>query len=162
MGKQHGGAPWPSTPRVLLPTPSASSPTPSAPAILSAAPLPSSLPWMLGQWDLGCVPAVVPDTSSPPPPRVPLDPQGSSPRDLSQGPALTPKSEGVDAGGHTAFKYSEHRAHPGSVLSPQVCLWGSVPAPISWDSHMTWRGLEGGSGAWLARGSMLLGTHGGS
>lgn len=128
VGKQHGGAPWPSTPRVLLPTPPASFPTSSAPAIPSAAPLPSSLPWMLGQRDLGCVPAVVPDTSSPPPPRVPLDPQGSSPRDLSQGPALTPKSGGVDAGGHTAFKYSEHRAHPGSVLSPQVCLWGqSLP-----------------------------------
>lgn len=64
VGKQHGGVPCPSTPRVLRPTPPASSPTPPAPAIPSAAPFPSSLPCMLGQRDLGCVPAVVPDTSS--------------------------------------------------------------------------------------------------
>lgn len=122
VGKQHGGAPCPSTPRVLLPTPPASFPTPPAPAISSSAAFCSSLPWMVGQQDLGCVPALVPDTSSPPL-RVPLDPQGSSPRDLSQGLPLTPKGERCGSRGTHWLQILRTQGSPWLCPLSQVCLF---------------------------------------
>lgn len=115
VGRQHGGAPCPSAPGVLLPTPLASSPIPLAPTISSAL-FCSSLPWMVGQQELGCVPALVPDTSL-------LDPQGSGPRDLSQGPSLSPKGGGVEAGGH-CLQILWTQGSPWLCPLSQVCLWG--------------------------------------
>lgn len=110
------------------------------------------------------MPAMVPDTS-PPPPRMPLIPHGLSPRDLHRGLTLTPKSRGVrKPGGHATFKYTEHGACPGSVLPRYVC--GVDPCPCFLGTPMRpGGGLGGRSGAWLGKGwhvEGLLGTRGGS
>lgn len=62
------------------------------------------------------MPAVVPDTSSPPL-WMPLDPHGPSPRDWSWGLTLNPKSRGVWKGAdRAAFKYTELGPCTGSVV----------------------------------------------
>lgn len=118
------------------PTPPRSPPPPATSSMNTHPFLPSTLPcgWAPGQRDLGHVPAVVPDTS-PPPPRMPLVPHGLGPRDLRRGLTLTPKSRGVrKPGGHATFKYTEHRACPGSVLPRYVC--GVDPCPCFLETPM--------------------------
>lgn len=108
------------------------------------------------------MPALVPDTSCPPP-RVPLNPRGSGPRDLSQACCLPPRAGGVEAE-DTLPSNTPNTVLTLALSSLPGMSMASGPASISRDSSVTWWGLEGGSAAWLAREARwgLLGTHGGS
>lgn len=92
------------------------------------------------------MPAVVLDTSCPPL-RMPLDPHVSSPRDLSRGLTLTPKSRGVwKWGDRAAFEYAEQGAFPGSVIPRYVCGVGPCPHFLGHQCDLLWgagRGIGG-------------------
>lgn len=96
---------------------------------------------------------------------MPLDPQGSSTRDLGQGPALTPKSGGVWRQGDTLPSTTLNTELTLALSSLPRYVYGVSPCPYFLGQRYDLEGAGRGIKDVAGKGKHIegsLGTHGGS